>query len=304
MRYRPFGRSGLALSTLGLRLSRLRIGSNYGLLNKLIVAGLENGINTYHFDSTARDFLKAAAQAFSVVERRLLFISVSAQDAGLACDSVGYSLRSLKERLRVAIKETGLQSLDLLMFSPPGALSLPQDTLAFLDSLKQAHMLRYTGAHGDTADLPGLIATGHFNVLQTGFDIDTNWDKRRQIDRALQNEMNVVACDYFPAAYRKASEVVPAAARRSWFGGKPQNPLAGAGTHAFLHQTPEWSPEELCLGYALAQPTLSCVFIDAETPQEIEALAHVTERTLPSSVPAQIEMARFNDQIERNRQSG
>jgi aryl-alcohol dehydrogenase-like predicted oxidoreductase len=297
MRYRPFGRSGLALSTLGLRLSRLKIGGNTGLLNKLIVAGLESGINTYHLDSTAPDFLRAAAEAFSVVERRLLFISVDAQEAGQACDSIGYALHGVRDRLRVAIKESGLHTLDLVMFSPPGALSLPDDTASFLDSLKQAQMVRYVGARGATADLPGLINCGRFNVIETSFDIDSSWDKRRQIDRAVQSEINVIASDFFPAAYRKAADVVPKAARRGWFGGKPESPLAGAGTHAFLHQTPDWTAEELCLGYALAQPTLSCIFIDADTPSEIEALAAVTERTLPSSVPAQIEMARFNDQI-------
>jgi len=297
MRYRPFGRSGLALSTVGLRLSRLAIGHNHGLLAKLITAGLENGINTYHFDSTAPDFLRAAAKAFSVVERRLLFISIDAQEAGQASDSGGYGLRPIRERLRAAIKESGLHTIDLLMFAPPGALSLPGDTLDFLASLKRAHMLRYIGARGETADLPGLIARGHFDVIETSFDIDSSWDKRRHIDRAIQNEINVTASDFFPAAYRKPADVVPKAARTGWFGAKPENPLAGAGTHAFLHQTPDWTAEELCLGFALAQPTLSCVFIDAGTPQQIEALANVTERTLPSSVPAQIEMARFNDQI-------
>ena len=297
MRYRPFGHSGLALSTIGLKLSRLRIGSNFGLLTKLIVAGLENGVNTYHFDTTTPEFLRAAAQAFSVVERRLLFISVDAQEAGQACDSVGYALRPLRERLRAAIKESGLKALDLLMFSPPGTLSLPADTLSFLESLKQARMLRYTGARGETADLPLLIAGGNFNVIETSFDIDSTWDKRRQIDKAVHSEMNVIGANFFPDAYRKASDVVPKAARRGWFGGKPENPLAGAGTHAFLHQTPDWTPEELCLGYALSQPSLSCVFIDADSPQQIEALCAVSERVLPSSVPAQIEMARFNDQI-------
>ncbi|HEX7798880.1 MAG TPA: aldo/keto reductase [Asticcacaulis sp.] len=297
MRYRPFGRSGLALSTIGLRLSRLKIGGNVGLLNKLIMAGLENGVNTYHFDTTAPDFLRAAAQAFSVVERRLLFVSADAQEAGQACDSTGYALRPLKERLRAAIKDTGLQALDLLMFSPPGALQLPADTLSFLDSLKRARMLRYIGARGDAGDMALLIADGHFNVIETSFDIDSTWDKRHQIDRAVQSEITVIGGDFFPDAYRKASDVVPKAARRGWFGARPENPLAGAGTHAFLHTTPDWTPQELCLGYALAQPSLSCVFIDAETPQQIEALCAVSERALPSSVPAQIEMARFNDQI-------
>ncbi|MDI7774104.1 aldo/keto reductase [Asticcacaulis sp. EMRT-3] len=293
MRYRPFGRSGIALSTVGLRLSQERLGQNRNLMQKLVVAALENGINTYHFDSTSPEFLRMAADVFGVVERKLLFISVNAHDPGQAAD---YSLAPLKERLRSAIKDSGLHWLDLLMFASPGALDIPPESFDFLKSLQKARMLRHIGARGATGDIPALIESGRFSVIETSFDIDSSWDKRRQIDRAVQHEMNVIASDFFPEAYRKATDVVPKAARGGWFA-KPKNPLAGMGTHSFLHQTADWTPEALCLGYALSQPTLSCVFIDADTPEQVEALAEVPERHLPSSVPAQIEMARFNEPL-------
>jgi len=298
MRYRPFGRSGLALSTVGLRLSREKLGKNTQLLHRLITAGLENGINTYHFDSTDTGFLRAAAEAFSVVERKLLFISVNAHEPLQSPDNHTYALASLKERLRGAIKDSGLLWIDLLCFAQPGASDLPQDSVEFLRSLQKSKMLRYLGGAGETEDLAGLIGSGLFSVIQTSFDIDSSWDKRRRIDDAVTRDMNVIASDFFPAMYRKAEDVVPKEARRGFFGGKARNPLAGAGTHAFLHQTPDWTPEELCLGYALSQPSMACILIDADTPEHVEALAEVPERHLPSSVPAQIEMARFNEQAK------
>ena len=66
MRYRPFGRSGLALSTVGLRLKSETFGRNHALMQKLIVSALENGINTYQFDSLDVPFLRAAAEAVEV----------------------------------------------------------------------------------------------------------------------------------------------------------------------------------------------------------------------------------------------
>lgn len=296
MRYRPFGRSGLALSTIGLRLSFDRLGNNHALMHRLIISGLENGINTYHFDSTDTGFLKSAAEAFSVVDRKLLFVSVNAHDAGHFPDRNTYALSPLKERLRGVIKDTGLIWIDLLNFAQPGATALPDDSLNFLHSLQKSKMLRYLGGAGETDDIADLIQSGEFNVIMTSFDIDSSWDKRRRIDDAMTRNMNVIAADFFPAMYRKESDVVPKAARRGFFGGKAKNPLAGAGTHAFLHQTPDWTPEQLCLGYALSQPSMSCILIDADSPEHLESLAEVPERHLPSSVPAQIEMARFNEQ--------
>jgi aryl-alcohol dehydrogenase-like predicted oxidoreductase len=299
VRYRPFGRSGLALSTVGLRLKSETFGRNHALMRKLIVCALENGINTYHFDSLAPAFLQIAAEAFSVVDRKLLFVSTTAHEPFQAADSETYALAPLKERLRGAIKESGLQWLDLLYFAQPGAAGLSNDSLNFLHSLQKSKMLRYLGGMGETDDISALIGSEQFSVIQTRFDIDSSWDKRRKIDDAVVRDINIIATDFFPDIYRKASDVVPKEARRGFFGGKAKNPLAGAGTHAFLHQTPDWTPEELCLGYALSQPSMSCILIDAESPEHLESLAEVPERYLPSSVPAQIEMARFNEDAAR-----
>lgn len=294
MRYRPFGRSGLALSTIGLRLNAEKLNKNPSLLQKLILAGLENGINTYHFESSDAAVLKAAADIFSVVERRLLFIAVSAHEPQQAADSSAYAFTPLRERLRAVIKDSGLQWVDLLMFGQPGAGELADDTLGFLRSLQKSKMVRYLGVQAETDDIVDLVKGGQFDLLATSFDIDSSWDKRRRIDDAIQREMNVFSTAFYPDAYRKMSDVVPQDARRGWFGGKAKNPLAGAGTHAFLHQTHGWTPEELCLGYALSQPSLACIFIEPDSPEHLEALADVPERHLPPSVPAQIEMARFN----------
>lgn len=292
MRYRPFGRSGMALSNIGLHLRFEKLHKNRPLAQKLIMTALENGINTFHFDTTDEGFLKNASEVFSVVDRKLLFVSLNAHDG--EASEAAYEFKALRDRLRGAIKDSGFQWVDLLMFGLPGATMLTDDSLNFVDSLRRARMIRYTGAETEVEDMADLVRSGHFDLIKTSFDIDTSWDKRRQIDTAIGREMNIFATDILPDAYRKASDVVPKEARRGWFGIKASNPLGGAGTHAFLHQTGGWTPEELCLGYALSQPGLSCILVDPDSTEHLEALAEVPERVLPSSVPAQIEMARFN----------
>ncbi len=300
MRYRPFGHSGIALSALGLRLSAAKLARNLGLAEKLIMGALENGINIYHFDGLDLEFLRRMAAIFSLVDRKLLFISLTPDAPGAPGDIAGYTMPGLKESLRGAIKDSGFDWLDLLTFVQPGVGFMPGDSLRFLKDLKRARMVRNLGATAEVGEIRPLVESGAFNVIQTSFDIDSTWEKRHEIDFAIRHDLCVIGCDFFPEIYRKESDVVPKPARRGFFGGKPANPLAGAGTHAFLHQTPDWTPEELCLGYALSLPSLSCILIEPETPEKLETLAAVPERHLPSSVPAQIEMARFTAHIPKS----
>ena len=76
------------------------------------------------------------------------------------------------------------------------------------------------------------------------------------------------------------------------------SPLAGAGTYRFLDTTPGWTAEQLCLGYALTEPSLATVQVEVEDPEHLASLAEITERDLPAAVAAQIEMARFSAERE------
>ena len=207
MRYRPFGRSGLALSTLGLHLPAHVLTKNRGLMEKLLTTALENGINTFHFETADPRILATAANTFSVVERRLLFLSISAADT--TWDGMTYELAPLKERLRGAIKDSGLMWLDLILFDKAGTAILPQASHDFAKTLQRSKMLRYIGARAETADLADLINSRRFDVIRTGFDIDSSWDKRRQIDAAIAHEMAVFAEDTFPERYSNASSLIP-----------------------------------------------------------------------------------------------
>ena len=301
MRYRPFGRSGQALSAIGLNVSWAKLGRNRNAVERLLSAALENGINTFHLTSAHPDFLHAAAQTFAIADRRILFVSLSAEEEGSHDPADEYRLEPLRERLRGAVKTSGLQWIDLLVFHANGFDRIPDRSWTFISALRDAGMLKFTGATANNDLIKAAVDDGRFNILKTVFDIDTSWNKRHLLDYALARGMSVFGHDFFPDAYQKASDVVPRAARRGWFGGKPADPLAGRGTYAFLHQTPDWTAEELCLSYALTQPNLSTLFVDADTPEHLEALASVVERVMPTSVPAQIEMARFSAQAQQQK---
>jgi hypothetical protein len=108
----------------------------------------------------------------------------------------------------------------------------------------------------------------------------------------------VLAYDYFPESFRQTAAPSPSAPKKrglfgAIIGAAEPDPLAGTGTYAFLHETRNWTAEELCLAYALLEPAVSTVLVRAHEPERLAALAAVPDRDLPPGIAAQVEMARF-----------
>jgi aryl-alcohol dehydrogenase-like predicted oxidoreductase len=298
MLYRPYGLSGIALSAVSLRISWEAANNNTNKLKALITAALENGINAYHFDYIDADMMRCAAEVFSIVKRPLLFLSATAHSAPRTANATSYAYEPLRARLKVAVKECGFDYLDMVQFYNPINSGTPDESWAFMKSLREARMVRAFGAEAPDEDLAPLIRSSQFQIVRTAFDLDTTWEKRNLLDLAQSRGITIFGSDYFPEAYRRKENVVPKAARGGWFR-KASNPEASLGTYAFLYTTSGWCAEELCLGYALHQTGLTTVMIEADNVAQVNLLASVPGRYLPPSVPAQIEMARFNDRSHK-----
>ena len=106
----------------------------------------------------------------------------------------------------------------------------------------------------------------------------------------------MVGQDSYPELDASASSSAPGAAAPSRglfsFSKKPP-PIEKTGGYEFMRRTPGWSPDEICLAYALTEPALASVLIEAFTPEDVERRAAGAERERPTGMPAQIEMARF-----------
>ena len=74
----------------------------------------------------------------------------------------------------------------------------------------------------------------------------------------------------------------------------PSSGLAGAGTYAFLEQTPGWTSEQICLAYALTDVKIATVMVEPRSLEHLEMLAQVADRDMPAGLSAQVEMARFS----------
>jgi aryl-alcohol dehydrogenase-like predicted oxidoreductase len=289
MRYRPFGSAGVAVSAITLRLEdqpRLR-GSDW---RKLIFAALESGINSFEIDGVSPALIEGAADAFSTVERRLLFIGWrlrGSMDRALKAQAV-------HDMIDQALDRTGLGHLDLATLDDPDANLFPAETLEQLKALRGARLIRLLSVAGAGDKFDAYVASGQFEAMATPFNLASGWVERNRVRSAMSREMAVIGLDYWPDALREAHKASFLPKPSLWR--RRTDPLADIGGYDFLRSTPGWSAQQICLAYALTEPSLATVQVTASSPAEVEALAAIAERDLPTGCSAQIEMARFSAQ--------
>lgn len=296
MRYRPFGASGGAVSSLTLSLGAETAARGPAHVRDLVFAGLEAGVNAYHLERLDPMLLRAMGEAMAHVERRLLLVS-----ATLGADR-DFSATGLGRSLEQALHASGLGWFDVAVLDHPAEDELPQTSLTALKAMRKAGHMRMLGVSGDEAVTDLYVSTGAFDVLFTPFHANVEWPVRARMRAAHGREMNLFAYDYFPeslATERRAAEAGKTKKRGllgaiGWGAARDGAGAEPPGSFAFLHRTPGWSGEAICLAYALADPAVASVLIRPRDRAHLEELAAVPERDLPAGLSAQIEMARVD----------
>lgn len=307
MRYRPFGRSGNSVSAVTLNLGDATLARGRSGGRDLVVSAMEHGINTFHLDCPDPVLAELAGSALAAVDRRLVFLAVRVGQRTERGRRVrDFSPEALQSSVEQVLAASKMGCIDLVVLDEPAVEELSQPALNVLKSLRSAGVVRMLGVAGAEEVMDAYVSTNAFDVLVTPFDINASWATRNRIRAAVERDMAVMAYDYYPAALSSPKKAEthgqPKRGLFGWGGGAPkQDPVfKGVGTFAFLHQTPNWTGEEICLAYALTEPTLATVLIDTADDARLETLAAIPDRDMPPGMPAQIEMARVTQGVQRS----
>ena len=304
MRYRPFGGTGAAVSNLTLSLGHEALGRGRAALSELIFTALEAGVNSYHLENTDPVLAEIVGEALGHVERRLVCVGMTlGVGDGRKKGFRDFSAEGLSGAIDEALHASGLGWFDVVVLDEPADDELPQASLIVLKAQRKAGHVRLLGVSGDSPVMDVYVSTGAFDVLYTPFHANVEWRIRSRMRAARERDMAVFTYDYFPESLsteRKAAGAGSAPKKKGLFGfgAKPvEQGLANAGSFAFLHQTPNWKAEEICLAFTLTDPAIASVIVEAINPERLEALAGVPERDLPPGLSAQIEMARVGSAV-------
>lgn len=302
MRYRPFGHKGQAVSAVTLGLSSRDIARGPEAARAIIYAALEAGINSYRLRDANPVLAEILGDAVKEVDRRLLQISLTlgAGDGRKGSDR-DFSAEGMTACMDRALHASSLGWFDQALLDQPMHDELPQSSLNALKALRATDRVRLLGVAGDGEVMDAYVSTGAFDVLVTPYHVNSPWQVRSRLRDAREKDMAVFAIGYFPESLdtaRKAEMIHEEPKKKGLFGfgssgGRANSdPLRGAGTFAFLHRTPNWTAEEICLAYVLTDPSISSAMIHAEDVERLNTLAAIPDRDLPPGLAAQIEMAR------------
>lgn len=302
MRYRPFGASGTAVSALTLSLSEtdLRIGP--AASQELIFSALEAGINSYRLESANPVLAEIVGQALSHVDRKLVSVSMTLGTGdGRRGSERDFSAEGMTGAIDRALNISGLGFLDTILLAEPGEDELPLSSLNALKALRATERVHFLGIDGEGEVMDAYVSTGAFDVLVTPFHVNSPWQVRTRLLGARERDMMIMVRDYFPeslSSLKKASHAN--SEKKGLLGlfskGKRPGPMADVGTFAFLHKTPGWTAEEICLAYALIEPSIASVAIKRQSDAHFASLATVPEREMPAGMGALVEMARIQGQ--------
>lgn len=298
MRYRSFGDSGQAISALSLSLDDDTLRPTQ--LNDLVVSGLEAGVNCYEARAHDHPALYAIGQATASIDRRLVIVGLrvplETEDGPRALDR-GSFIRLLQEALRTS----GLRWIDYLIVEDPQPGEIDPAFRATVEAARQARRLRFVGIRGDNDTVDHLLADAAVDIYAAPYNLRASWATRSRIRTAIHGGLCVMGYDYYPAVVRQTEAAPEAAPRRRsgllGFGAAravqslPERP----GPYHFLDRIREWDADQICLAYALTEPSLCTVQLSVASAEVLTHLTGVVERELPAGVPAQIELARVAD---------
>ncbi len=277
MRYRPYGRAGQTLSALTLALGDKPDGDPARI--KLVYAALESGVNG--FELRGPEAAPALGKALQAVERNLVLIWLRLTGAEpLDRDDVVAAIEG-------PLLAGRLSWLDVVIVDGPGRLA--PDGWAALATAVEAQRIGAVGVAGEGVD--AALKRPEVEVLGSPYHLGSVWADRHRLLTAVKSGRTVIGHGFHP---QFGAPGATAAVKRGLFGRalKPAS-IERTGGYEFLTRTPGWKADEICLGFALTEPSLATIVVEPQTPEDVERLAAVTERELPTGLAAQIEMARF-----------
>jgi aryl-alcohol dehydrogenase-like predicted oxidoreductase len=293
MRFRPFGATGTVVSALSLALTDVPNRRRAADWQDLVIQAMENGVNTFEIAGANPAIMDGLADALQTVDRHLVFVTLRlGQTANGGRD---FSASYIAHMIEATVTRMDIGYLDLVLLDDPGEDELSAEAMATCKAMRAAGRTRMIGVRGKGTAMDAYISASGFDVVALPYSLSSGWMDRHRLKAASDKDMAVIGYDFFPEAFHKPEDV--AVTKKSFWGkAKVVNTLANAGTYAFLHDTPRWTAEEICLAFALTEPALATIQISTEdAAQRLTDLAKITERDMPPGAASRIEMARFGD---------
>lgn len=295
MRYRSFGEGGQSISTVLVSVDS----SESVTVSESFLAGcMSLGVNAYEARIDDLTAIQALGQVASSVERSMVVVGLRVEQAGPR-QARDLNRETIIRQLQDALRNTGLRWIDYLIVEDPAPGELGSSFFMTVEAARQAKRLRYVGVSGDSNEITDLIQSGSVQIYGTPYNLRCSQSVRKRMRQAETANVMLLGYDHYPEVIRHTPSAPIAAAtgimRLLGLGGARRMPADKDGPYSFLNFVRGWTAEQICMAYALNEPSLSSARVRAPDLETVKGLAEAVERELPNGLAAQIELARVSD---------
>jgi len=290
MEMRTLGDTDLQVSRLGLGLAE--IGYELGLrgerqASRVLNQALDAGINFLDTAACYRDSEELIGR--TVASRRDEF--VLATKAGHATNGYpgrSWTAKTVRDSIERSLRRLKTDHVDLIQLHSCSLEVLKQGEViqALLDA-KIAGKTRYMGYSGDNEAARWAVESGHFDTLQTSFNLV---DQRARIDLfllAIEHGLGIIAKRPIANAAWGGNSSAPSPYRRRVEEIRERGPIPGAPDDPIL----------LSLGFTLAHDAVDTAIVGAKNPDHVRANVEMVKQALPIARKAVDELHERYDEL-------
>ncbi len=292
MELRTLGNTDLKVSRLGLGLAeigfKLRLGRKRQA-SRVLNQALDAGIN--FLDTAACYGNSEMLIGRSVAHRRDEFVlATKAGHSTRDYPGPSWTAETVRDSIERSLERIKTDHLDLVQLHSCSLEVLQQGEVirALLDA-KRAGKTCYVGYSGDNEAARWAVESGHFDTLQTSFNLVDQGARNDLLAAAEARGLGIIAKRPIANAVWAASGNgdAPAPYRRRAREMRDRGPVPGAPDDPIL----------LALGFTLAHDVIDAAIVGTKNPDHVRANVEMVERGLPIAQEAVNELHRRYDAL-------
>jgi aryl-alcohol dehydrogenase-like predicted oxidoreductase len=294
MEMRTLGKTGLHVSRLGAGLAE--IGNEFSLQDtekagRVLNRALDGGIN--FLDTAACYGTSEELIGHTIAHRRSEYV-LATKCGHVAGDYQGreWTAQTVTDSIDRSLKRMGTDYLDLVQLHSCGVDVLEQgEVIEALLAAKKAGKTRFVGYSGDNEAAAWAVASGHFDTLQTSFNLVDQRARSRLFPQAQAANMGIIAKRPI--------------ANGAWgAGSSPSGYASRYFQRAQAMQEPGPLPDApedrilLALGFTLAHDAVDTAIVGTGNPEHMQANIRMVEEALPIARATVAELQRRFDEMD------
>lgn len=288
MQYRQLVGSSLSVSALTVSL-KADAGQQDDLdVGDVLRTAISGGVTAFELQNPTATLLETVRQCLSDWGGAAPFLALRCEVQ--APD--GPPWQTIARQMRTCLTALGVAHLDLLTLDCRQHRWPHPGLLTILKEAKASGRIGRVGvlaADQDIAKMPPII---DFDARLCAYSILTTAQDWRQHLGPSTRKQSIFATDWFEpelAVQRTAPapDTFSFDYRRSLSTPPPQ-------PYDFLHEEPDWTFEQLLLGYALAEPTVTSVIVEPSSTAHLQTLLIAADQEIPDAVLAKLDLLRFS----------